>query len=109
MHFLNVQVQPNLLAAFSEDVINQLCKLNVPCGFVNNVDVVRGNDDGPYINVTFSTSSPSLLWPSVREKLVQLGLQSAAIATCTGSQGWEDYLLLHHFNREVPTDRLSAP
>ena len=109
MNLLDVQVQPNLLAGFSEEAINELSALNMPSGIVNDVHVVRGNDDGPYINITFSTSNLRLLWPRVREKLVQLGLQGAAIATCTGSRGWDNYLLLHHFNHEVPTDRLSAP
>ena len=109
MHFLDVQVQPDLLAAFNDDMINQLSALSTPGGLVNDVHVVRGKDDGRYINITFSTSNPRLLWPSVREKLVQLGLQGAAIATCTGSQGWDNYLLLHHFSREVPTDRLGTP
>ena len=109
MHYLSVQVQPNLLAAFDARAIDELRALDAPNGSIRDVEVVRGDDNGPYINVTFTTPDPELLWPAVREQLVRLGLQSASIATCTGSRGWDNYLLLHHFSREVPRERFSAP
>ena len=109
MHFLCIQVQPNLLAAFNEHAIDQLRALEAAEGSVQSVEVQHGEDDGAYFNVIFGTPDPRALWPSVREELVRLGLHGASIATCTGSCGWDNYLLLHHFSREVPTERFSAP
>jgi hypothetical protein len=109
MHFLSIQVQPNLLVAFNERAIDQLRSLEAPEGSVQDVQVQHGNDDGPYFNITFATPDPKVLWPSVRKELVRLGLQSASIATCTGSRGWDNYLLLHHFSREIPKERFGAP
>ena len=109
MHFLSIQVQPNLLVNFSAQAIDALRCLDVPTGSVESVDVQHGEDEGPYFNVTFETPDPKILWPTAREALVRLGLQRAAIATCTGTRGWDNYVLLHHFDREVQKERLGAP
>src|SRR4051812_33748755 len=109
MHFLSVQVQPNLLAEFNAQAIDLLRSLDAPSGSFQSVEVQHVKDDGPYFNVTFATPDPKLLWPAVREALVRLGLQSGSIATCTGSRGWDNYVLLHHFSREISKERLSAP
>jgi hypothetical protein len=105
MHYLSIQVQPELLGAFNESAIDALRELEALEGSVLGVEVDRGEDDGPYINITFATPDPRLLWPTIREELVRLGLQRASIVTCTGSRGWDDYLLLHHFSHGVTTDR----
>lgn len=109
MHLLRVQVQPNLLAAFNEGAVDALRIGDAPGGTVAGVEVERGDGEGPYINVTFATPDPQLLWSSVRQQLMRLGLQGASIVTCTGSRGWDNYLLLHHFSREVPNERFGAP
>ncbi len=31
----------------------------------------------------------------------------ASIAVCQGDAGWDDYLLLHHFDRDQPLDQLA--
>jgi hypothetical protein len=109
MHFLSVQVQPILLATFHEQAIDQLRSLDAPEGSVQGVEVQDGDDDGPFFNVTFTTPDPKLLWPTVRERLVRLGMHSAAIATCTGSRGWDNYVLLHHLSRDVSNEPIGAP
>ncbi|GLQ96529.1 hypothetical protein [Dyella mobilis] len=108
MHYLTIQVQPGLLGAFSESAIDALQAPDVPEGSVLGVEVNRGDDDGPYVNVTFATPNPQVLWPAIREVVVLHGLQRASIITCTGSRGWDNYLLLHHFGREAPTERFGA-
>ena len=108
MHLLCVQVQPNLLVTFNEHSIAQLRSLDAPHGSIQNVEVQHGEEDGPYVNVVFTTPDPKLLWPTVLESLVRLGLQGASIATCTGASGWADYVLLHHFSRDIPNERFGA-
>jgi hypothetical protein len=34
-------------------------------------------------------------------------LAQAAIVVCEGELGWDDYLLLHHFNSDEELDELS--
>lgn len=105
MSYLVVQLQPNLLAAFDKRSVGQLCALNGPKYSVQNADVQYGEDSGEFINITFQTPDPMLLWPTVRQELMRLGLHGASIVTCTGPNGWDDYVLLHHFSRDVPNDR----
>ena len=106
MHLVCVQIQPNLLTTFDEHAIEALRAIDAP--EIENVETNRGQNDGPYINVIYTTSNPRLLWSSVREELIRLGLQGAAIVTCTGTRGWDNYLLLHHFSCEVPNARFGA-
>src|SRR5262245_57654671 len=109
MHYLNIQVQPALLGAFNESAIDALQAPGAPEGSVVGVDVNRGDDNWPYINVTYQTPNPQVLWPAIRAVVLLHGLQRASIVTCTGSRGWDNYLLLHHFSREEPTVRFGAP
>jgi hypothetical protein len=105
---LLVQVQPERLREFSEVAIEQLQVTDTEPSTVQKVSVVGGNENGRYINVCFVTANLEALWPAVRQQVVRLGLQSASIITCTGSKGWHNYLLLHHFNRQEATDALIA-
>ena len=69
------------------------------------VTVNHGSDSGPFVNITFKTVNLSDLWPRL-EQLIRSTpqLSTAAIVTCEGEQGWDDYLLLHHFDSEEPLD-----
>jgi len=105
---LVVQVQADRLREFSDETIEQLRWIQTPQASVQNVCVSGGNDDGRYINVHFETDDLRSLWSSVREQIVCLGLQAAVIVTCTGSEGSDNYLTLHHFDRQEPIDELAA-
>ena len=69
---------------------------------------MRGDDKGPYINVSFTAAELKPLWQAVRNELVRLGLQAGSIVACTGNDGWNDYLLLHHFDAKYRTNEGSA-
>lgn len=104
MHELLIQIQPDRLPSFHAESTRQLRSTLSFAPFVEGVDITEGYDDGRYINVLFSTEEPKRLWLLVREELMRLGLRNGAIVTCTGKDGWDDYLLLHHFDRDVPSD-----
>ena len=62
---------------------------------------------GSYIDVAFRADDPAKLWASVRQELfASVGLAESAIVVCEGQQGWDDYLLLHHYDSAVPLDDL---
>ena len=60
-----------------------------------------------YVNVDFRTEDILSLWGSVQKVLKSTnGMAKAAIVVCEGENGWDDYLLLHHFNPDETLDVL---
>lgn len=63
------------------------------------------NDSGHYLNFDYLTKQPARLWQEIR-----LGpfrshlLRSASMVVCEGANGWDDYLLLHHWDRRLKLD-----
>ena len=67
--------------------------------------VTRGDDAGPYINIDFRPTEMSTLWTAVQAELVaDPRLAACVIACCEGERGWDDYLLLHHYDPSEPLD-----
>jgi hypothetical protein len=61
------------------------------------------------MNLMFETDYPKLLWQLLYEQLFHASafgqlMQAASIATCEGLRGWDDYVLLHHFDAGVNCD-----
>lgn len=100
MKSLVVQIQPARAPHLDVEATVALLTANG-----DEVAVKHGSDSGPFVNVTFRTVSLSELWPRL-EQLIRSTpqLSTAAIVTCEGEQGWDDYLLLHHFDSEEPPD-----
>jgi hypothetical protein len=81
-----------------------------------DAEVDIGDDDGPYENVMFDVGSPqdalSALGVVFDSAAVGPSARAACIVTCQGERGWDDYLLLHHFDatltRDIPP-RTGAP
>ena len=74
--------------------------------------VSEGVEDGPYVNVTYSTRDPVALWALVRVRVLDdavLGpsLRRSVIVTCAGDSGWADYRLLHHFDACEPVEEMT--
>ena len=73
--------------------------------------VSTGDDGGRFINVCFSTGSLAPLWRELQRSFLRGGVEhgacsKATIVTCEGSSGWDDYLLLHHFDPSQTVDLL---
>jgi hypothetical protein len=65
-----------------------------------------------YRDLAFRTHDLAALWQVLQPALYDDPLHGAALADativiCEGEQGWDDYLLLHHFDREQPLDRFA--
>ncbi|MFG6429834.1 hypothetical protein [Roseateles sp. LYH14W] len=76
-------------------------------GGCRGFEMAQGDDDGAYLNLLFATESLRETWHGLREELLgsdEFGeaLRTACICVCTGSEGWDDYLLLHHFDPDEP-------
>jgi hypothetical protein len=76
-------------------------------GLDSSATISRGNDKGEYVNLYFATDDLKSLWESVRHTLSAApGLANATIVACEGENGWDDYLLLHHFDPSEALDGL---
>jgi hypothetical protein len=103
MKRLHIQIQ--LARSPGLDTVEAVARLS---RLAAGVKVTEGEDDGRYLNVNFKAADLSELWALIREELQSFpGLAGAAIVVCEGEFGWDDYLLLHHFNPEEQLDQLS--
>jgi len=99
---LHVQIQPSRSPDLDiEEVVNRLLAL-APA------TVSRGDDAGRYVNVDFNPAEARGLWSAVEGQiLTDQGLAGFSIVCCTGENGWDDYLLLHHYDPSEPLDELA--
>ncbi len=76
-----------------------------------SISYQAGDDDGRYVNLFLTTSDRATTWYRIRSQMIESKLpggelRDAMIITMTGEEGWDDYLLLHHFDRAEPLDLL---
>lgn len=79
---------------------------------VTRFAIIKGEDKGPYSNLMFEATDVQKLWGLLREVLyrdekVGMALSQASMAMCEGEDGWNDYLLLYHFDPSVKLDSLT--
>ncbi len=102
---VRLDLAPQLDAAA---VKQRLAAVGKSGGIVASVNVVEGNEDGTFINATFSTPSRPAMWAALREELVKTELKPSllgcSIVVCTGEFEWDDYLLLHHYRESEQLD-----
>src|SRR5262252_173684 len=112
MPILSVQLQPR--RAPDLDLDAALAILTSAAELAGaELEISEGEDDGPYINFNFTTQDLPRLWEILQgqvfwDRTIGPHLANASIATCQGKRGWDDYLLLHHFDRDYELDKLKA-
>ncbi len=108
MKRLIVQLQPQRANGLKiQKTVNKIKKLARKAPGVIEVKVHRGEDKGPYTDISFSTSDVRALWKTLKAELdVNPALRASSIVYCQGKQGWDDYLLLHSFDKSEPFDTL---
>jgi hypothetical protein len=110
MRHMNIQVQPERSGAL--DMLrlkNAVQSLANDRGLIAGFEVKEGDDEGPYVNFTFAAHDAARLWTRIKDDLLQHpdfggDLSHASIVICEGEHGWDDYLLLHHFDPKYPLD-----
>ena len=102
MRSVCVQFQPDRAAA-DESGVRQAFRATLP-----DATVEVGEDDGRFENIMFDAESPADALSRVRGVLdsstVGRAARSSCIITCEGERGWDDYLLLHHYDRTLLLD-----
>ena len=112
MKTLHIQLQPELAPGLDTKLVHDLIgALRSNSDLIQNLSVTNGDDNGPYINMNVKTHDVVALWGLMRKELFSHpvagpDLQRAAIVACEGNAGWDDYLLLHHFDPAEPLDSL---
>lgn len=105
-----LQLHPHLAPSLDLDQLAKACEA-IARGTegVRGFGVTQGDDEGPYLNFLFAAEEPAAAWARLRPQLFTDSPQGAALhdacmVMCTGANGWDDYLLLHHFDPNVPLD-----
>jgi len=107
-----IQVQPDRAPDISIDRVRELCReVASDTALVERHGVVEGDDGGPYLNLMFETPRAAAFWQAVQARIyadavVGEPMAKASMATCTGEEGWDDYLLLHHYDPRHELDAL---
>ena len=116
MRTLSVQFQPMRSPRLSAKRVLALLAESVAIDpSVLRFEVHKGNDRGPYVNYHFVGQNRALpgIWWLIKRRALQhrsigAALRRGSMVTCQGSRGWDNYLLLHHFNPKVPLDVLRS-
>jgi len=105
-----IQIHPHRCPQLDLASILSACEsLAAERAWVRRFSWEKGVDDHAYVNLMFETDFPKLLWKLLHEQLYQGNafgrlMQTSSIATCEGRRGWDDYLLLHHYDAEQRCD-----
>lgn len=114
MKALSIQVQPNRSPEIDmERIQSEFEKLAMVTELVAHHDFNHGEDNGPYYNFTFGTTSAAKLWQRIQQSIyhnVEFGayMQASSMAMCSSEHGWDDYLLLFHYDPSVTLDDATA-
>jgi hypothetical protein len=107
---IHIQVQPQrvprLRLAAADAALRELAKNKK---LVRRFSFASGNDHGIYMNYSYVCDFPYKLWKALlKGPLRSLHFRSASMVVCEGSNGWDNYLLLHHFDRRLKLDTLPS-
>jgi hypothetical protein len=107
-----LQIQPDRAPGLDMDRVRSLCRLVTSRrALARNHSIVDGTDKGQHLNFIFETGQPAEFWALLQsvfyeDTLIGPAMARASLALCEGDQGWDDCLVLHHFDPEVETDTL---
>lgn len=112
MRTLSIQLHPNRIESGDATHLLETLHRAATSASMRLVAQDGGDDDGPYVNLTFAASDHVTAWLRLRAILEDrdIGgqLASSTIVVCEGDDGWNDYLLLHHFDPSEKLDDVRA-
>lgn len=111
MRSISIQVQPDLVPDLDMEMAKQLFGALEAHPLAEKYQFDEGIDNGPYLNFTYGTNDAPLLWAVIQKEIYahsMLGerLLECSMAMCSSEQGWDNYVLVHHFDPAVPSERL---
>jgi hypothetical protein len=112
MHTLCCQIQIDRLVTITEAQVNEFYL--ALAAQIPKVTFESGEDDGRYVNLFVESDNAVAIWNSIEtillsDRMIGPEVRTASIVTITGPNGWDDYLLLHHFDPTEPLDTIENP
>lgn len=113
MTTLCIQIQPDRVAQFDQAAVEAVCDaLRIHKPLISAFQLEAGEDDGPYLNLMFETEDAQALWPILQTAFYPASpfgdmLRATSMAMCTGEEGWDDFLLLYHYDDNLQLDSLA--
>ena len=108
MKCLHIQLQPELSTGDLSKHVDSLIEIATTQCPDAEINVEHGDDDGKYINLNIFVAEIPELWGVIRRVIdASPTLLASAIVCCEGKNGWEDSLLLYHFDQNEPLDSFS--
>ncbi len=110
---LCIQIQTERAPELRLDTVRRtMNEIALHCPGCKSLDVIEGDDSGPYVNFLFETDKPIALWHELIRRLYDnsrpgTAARQSSIVTCEGENGWDDYLLLAHYDAAERLDSLN--
>ncbi|WP_157315045.1 hypothetical protein [Chitinibacter sp. GC72] len=106
---LMIQLQPHRVPTMDEAKARAALAEFAQQPLVIGHRVTEGDENGVFINFEYKTRDLAALWHECQERIYQnsllaFQLQRASMAIAQGDDGWEDCLLLHHFDPAIDVD-----
>jgi len=102
MKYISIQIQPDRDESANKD---EAISILTSAGFTPEIQ--EGEDDGKYINLNIKSDNLKDTWAKIKDSLINLSQYSkSSIVVCEGSEGWDNYLLLHHYDSSQTTDEI---
>lgn len=107
MKTLNIQIQDGIPPLENLPLLlGKIAQIGSDHEATEAVSVASGDDSGAYYNLTIESKDLGALWPLLRDE-VAANHQIRIIVTCEGEDGWNDYLLLYHYDKSEVVDTLT--
>ena len=107
---LCIQVHPARAPALDISRLKEECTVVAKrTAGIRGIGFTEGFDGGPYLNIVFAAENPIDAWEQLELELLESAdfgadLKSCSMCMCTGENGWEDFVLLYHFDPKVELD-----
>lgn len=107
-----IQIEPHRSPDLDAgNLLSQFEGLSDEMGWVRKRSVEHGFDKQPYVHLLFETDHPKLFWEMLREKIDQPdaygpSMRAASFVICEGKAGWNDYVMLHHYDPDISCEPL---
>jgi hypothetical protein len=112
MRTICLQFQPKLVPGIAVNAISKLMLRLSLSPEIRGFSIQRGRKHS-WVNFLFNSQAVGRTWKTVQSRALahhKWGprLRRSSIVTCEGSRGWDNYLLLHHFNTQQGLDKLDG-
>lgn len=106
MKCLSIQLQPKIDTSFNEKDLIELVR-----SIGRSPEIDTSDDKGKYISLHFFTEDLIVLWGELQQEFrknnaLNEWINKVAIIACEGDRGWDDYLLLSHYDESETINTL---